>query len=288
MKNFIFQLLFSFLCLGLLITVSCNQDPDDTLPQLSTLTGAGLSIDKDSLKIGSTTKISFKVVKGGNALNTITVQANGVNLIAGSFNINGVPSAANPALLFGGDRDSLVYTYEFNRIDTPQLVTYIFTVKDDAANSFHDTVSIKYYGTPASEIGKNLIVYNYHGTKFGGLDLFNIKVVSGNAPEATIRDFGVVDPVSNSTWVMRFTPLNNSEIRNPPANYLYDNLIYKENIQRAYELGDREPGIVTSKTLAKGDFFLVKNNNDYFAIIVNSTNTTTNNNDDSYDLSFKR
>lgn len=289
MKNRFSLLSFLFLSLSLLFFVTCNPDDDsDQMTETSVIKGGGLSVNNDSLRIGSQARIAIKAVKGGKALNTITVQANGVNLVPGTFNVNGVASTANPALLFGGDRDSLLFTYDFARVDTPQIVSYVFTIKDEGDRSVSDTVNIIYYGTPASEVGKNLIVYNYSGTKFGGLDLFNVKVVSGNAPEATIRDYGVNDPVSDKTWVMRFVPLNNSEIMNPPANISYAGLIYKENIQRAFELGSREPGIVSSKVLAKGDYFLVKNGTTYFAVYINNASVTANDNNDYFDVSIKR
>lgn len=208
-------------------------------------------------------------------------------MVAGTFNINGSSAFANPVLLFGADRDSLVYAYEFTRIDTPQSLSYEFTITDEADKKTTQTVNIKYYGTPSVESGKGLAVYNYSGTKFGGLDLFNAKVVSGNAPEATIRDYGVVDPVSDKTWVMRFSPLNNSEIMNPPANFTYAGLVYQENIKRAFELGSREAGLVTTKVLAKGDFFLVRNGTTYFAVSIDKVVTTANDNNDYYEVSIK-
>ena len=202
MKNHLFLLLLLLGGLSLGIQ-SCNPDSsDDSDPTSKALTGSGLSTNNDSLKIGSVTKISIKAVRGGNPLKTISVKVNGIDLVAGTFNINGSSAFANPVLLFGADRDSLVYAYEFTRIDTPQSLSYEFTITDEADKKTTQTVNIKYYGTPSVESGKGLAVYNYSGTKFGGLDLFNAKVVSGNAPEATIRDYGVVDPVSDKTWVM--------------------------------------------------------------------------------------
>ncbi len=288
MKNQFFNFLLIVLCLGSLLSTSCTEDSnDDSLPTSQILSGPGLSKNNDSLKIGNSARVSIKVVKGGNPLNTITIQANGTNLPLGSFSVNGSPSTANPALLFGGDKDSLLYVIDFPRVDTPQRITYHILIRDDNDNFTSDTIKILFYGTPSTETGTGLLVYNYSGTKFGGLDLFNAKVVSGNAPEATIRDYGVVDPVSDKTWVMRFVPLNNSEIMNPPANFTYNGLIYKENIKRAFELGSREPGIISSKVLAKGDYFLVRNGTTYFAIYVSNVVTTANDNNDYYEISIK-
>lgn len=269
--------------------VSCNPDSSNTLPPTSqVLTKAGYSIDKDSLKIGSSVKIALKAVKGSKQLNTLTVKADGVNLAAGSFMVNGVASSSNPALLFGGDRDSLQFNFEFARVDQPQTIIYYFTIVDENSDTSSQRVSISYYGTPSQITGTGLVVNNYSGPSYGGLDLFASKVVSGNAPEATIRDFGVKDPVADKTWVMRFSPLNNSEIMNPSSNYTFAGLIYKENIQRAFELGSREPGITTTKVLAKGDFFLVKNGTSYFAISIDKIVATPNDNTDYYEVSIKQ
>ncbi|MEP7197611.1 MAG: hypothetical protein ABI851_13910 [Saprospiraceae bacterium] len=285
MKNKIYSILLIGTMLNFL--VSCNPDSTDVAPTSQVLTKAGYSKDNDSLKIGSSAKISIKAVKGSKQLNSILVQADGANLTAGSFIVNLVASSANPALLFGGDRDSLVYNFEFSRVDIPQTIRYTFIIIDENSDSTIQNVSIKYYGTPSQVTGTALVVYNYSGQKFGGLDLFNAAVVSGNAPEATIRDFGVLDPVANKTWVMRFSPLNNSEIMNPSSNYTFGGLIYKENIQRAFELGSREPGIVSSKVLAKGDFFLVKNGSSYFAVSIDKVVPTANDNNDYFEVSIK-
>ncbi|MEO6189942.1 MAG: hypothetical protein ABIO44_05795 [Saprospiraceae bacterium] len=283
--------IYSILLVGSILNfmVSCNSDSDDNNPPTSqVIMKAGYSIDKDNLKIGSSVKISIKAVKGSKQLNTITVKTDGVNLPAGSFIVNGVASSANPALLFGGDRDSLLFNFEFSRVDVPQTISYYFIIIDENNDTTSQNVSINYYGTPSEVAGTGLVVYNYSGPNFGGLDLFAAKVVSGNAPEATIRDFGVVDPVADKTWVMRFSPLNNSEIMNPSSNYTYGGLIYKENIQRAFELGSREPGKIVSKVLAKGDFFLVKNGTSYFAISIDKVVATANDNNDYFEVSIKK
>ena len=134
MKKFNYLYSLILLNLVLLIIVSCKEDTNDTPPSIETLKGVGLSQDNDNLKIGSSAKIALKIVKGGSSLNTIKLEANGAQLAVGSYKLNGISSTSNPKLLSGEDRDSLIYVYEFNSVDTPQQVSYVFIIADEADN----------------------------------------------------------------------------------------------------------------------------------------------------------
>ncbi len=289
MKNGFFYLVALYLVAGLVTFNSCNSDDKNPVgPTITFNTDAGFISSDDTLPIYSGVKIGLTITKGDAALKTIEVLADSIKLDISEFSVNGRPAAANPQLLLGADKDGINNTYEFKGSPTPKRISYTFRVTDDANLSSSSTIKVSFAGTPARITGKDLVVYNYHGPNPGGVDLFRAEVVSGNDPRATIRDYGVVDPRTDGTWVMRFTPLQGSEIKNPSAGVTFAGLTYKEDIAIAWARGSRETGTIDTKKLSKGDFFLVKNGVDFFAVSIDDMVNTPNNNLDNYTISIKR
>lgn len=288
MKNVYF--LFSILAFGIILSLgSCTDDPVDmTAPSVSFLSGTGAVSADDSVPIYTPIKINVKADKGGAQLNTITVKVDGIQLAPLTFKVNGAPASANPALLLGTDKDGISYTYEFDALNVPGTALYEFTITDDNKVVTIKTIKVVFTGTPTTETGKGLIVYNYSGPRQGGVDLFNAKVISGNDPAATIRDYGVVDPLTNSLWVMRFTPRNGSIIKNPPAGFTYAGAAYQEDIQQAVLNGTNEQGSTDTKVLAIGDVFVVQNGTSYFVVSIDNLLFTSNDNLDYFQISIKK
>ena len=129
---------------------------------------------------------------------------------------------------------------------------------------------------------------NSRGPRQGGLDLFTAKVVSGNDPNAHVRDYGVVDPQSNFLWVKKFTPRNGSIVKNPGAGLSFAEITYQEDIIYLFDNGSNDVGSIDTKVLAKGDFFVVKNGTAYFAVSIDNLTFTANDNLDNYEVSIKR
>jgi Tfp pilus assembly major pilin PilA len=288
MKN-LFFFLSALLVVSLTTFTSCNEDTTDPI-------GAGISFKTDtgfissdvSIPIYSAVKVGLTAAKGDAQLKTIEVSVNGVKLDITEFKINGQAASANPQLLLGTDKDGITNTYEFATSTTPKTVSYTFTITDDGNLVTTETIDVTFTGNPASVTGTGLRVYNYHGARQGGLDLFNAKVVGGDDPAATIRDYGVVDRVSDGTWVMRFSPRQGSAMRNPPAGLTFASLTYKEDIANAFATGSLEQGTLDTKKLSTGDFFIVKNGTEYFAVSIDNMLATPSDNLDYYDVSIKR
>ncbi len=281
---------YLFLTFVVLTTVfSCKEDdPIHVNPGLSFTSGSGLITGNVSLPIYSPIKMNMTAAKGSNPLKTITVKVDGVILPPLAFKVNGVDAPANPALLVGTDKDGISNTYEFISSINPDTTLYEFILADDKDSLTIASITVIFTAIPANETAKGLIVYNFSGPRQGGLDLFNSKVVSGNDPNATIRDYGVVDPQSNFSWVKKFTPRNGSIIKNPVAGFTYAGLRYQEDIIYAFENGSNDVGSIDTKVLAKGDFFVVKNGTAYFAVSIDNLTFTANDNLDNYEVSIKR
>lgn len=282
--------LFCFLALGsIFLLTSCSEDePVYTQPGISFGTGTGLISADVSIPIYSPVKISLTAAKGSEPLKYIQVKVDGILLPPLTFKINGSGANANPALLIGEDKNGITNTYEFLSSTEPDTILYEFTIADDKDSLITKTLSVIFTGTPATTRATGLIVYNYSGNRLGGLDLYNAKVVSGNDPNAHIRDFGVVDPQSNFTWVKKFKPLQGSVIKNPPTGLSFAEISYQEDIIYLFDNGSNDVGSIDTKVLAKGDFFVVKNGTSYFAISIDNLTATANDNLDNYEVSLKR
>lgn len=278
------------LILGVLFTFSsCSEDdPIHVNPGINFASGTGLISNDISVPIYTPIKMSLTAVKGSQALKYILVKVDGVQLPPLSFAVNGVGAPANPALLLGTDKDGITNTYEFNPSTEPDTVVYEFTIADDKDSLIVSSISVIFTATPATVRASGLIVYNYSGNRHGGLDLYNAKVVSGNDPNAHIRDFGVVDPQSNFQWVKKFTPLQGSIIKNPGSGISFSEISYQEDIIYLFANGSNDVGSIDTKVLAKGDFFVVKNGTSYFAVNIDNLTFTTNDNLDNYEITFKR
>lgn len=269
--------------------VSCSEDdPIHVNPGINFASGTGLISSDVSVPIYTPVKINLTAVKGSEPLKYIQVKVDGVLMPPLSFAVNGSGAPANPALLLGTDKDGIVNTYEFNTSTEPDTIVYEFTLADDKDSLIVSSLSVIFTATPATVRGTGLIVYNYSGNRHGGLDLFNAKVVSGNDPNAHIRDFGVVNPQSNFQWVKKFTPLQGSIIKNPQAGLNFSEIDYLEDIIYLFETGYNDQGSIDTKVLAKGDYFLVKNGTTYFAVNIDNLTFTANDNLDNYEITFKR
>lgn len=279
-----------FLAFSMLLTLfSCSEDdPIHVKPGISFTSGTGLISSDVSVPIYTPIKMNLTAAKGSQALKYIQVKVDGVLLPPLSFKVNGTDAAANPALLFNADQEGFVYTYEFLTSTEPDTIVYEFTLADDKDSLEVHSLSVIFTATPASVRGTGLIVYNYSGNRHGGLDVFNAKVVSGNDPNAHIRDFGVVNPQSNFQWVKKFTPLQGSIIKNPPSGLSFSEISYVEDIIFLFENGYNDQGSLDTKVLAKGDFFLVKNGTSYFAVNIDNLTFTANDNLDNYEITLKR
>lgn len=289
MSRFTYPILFLGM-VALLSITSCKKDDPiiHVNPGINFASGTGLISSDVSVPIYTPIKINLTAVKGSNPLKYIKVNVDGIQLPPLTFLVNGVGAPANPALLIGQDKEGITNAYEFLTSTEPDTVLYEFTIADDNDSIVVNSIKVIFTATPATERAKGLIVYNYTGPRQAGLDLFNAKVVSGNDPNATIRDYGVVDPMSNGTWVKKFTPRNGSIIKDPPAGLSYSEITYVEDIIFLFDNGTNDIGTTDTKVLAKGDFFVVKNGTAYFAISVDNLTFTANDNLDNYEISFKR
>ncbi|MGB3084975.1 MAG: hypothetical protein WBB21_09675 [Saprospiraceae bacterium] len=277
--------------LMLLTTIFCCKKDDDPVhvnPGLSFVSGSGLITSDVSIPIYSPIKISIAAAKGSNSLKSITVKQDGLTLQPLTFKENATAAPANPALLIGTDKDGITNIYEFNTSKKPDTTVYEFTLADEKDSLEVRTIRVIFTAIPATETAKGLIIYNFSGPRQGGLDLFNAKVVSGNDPNAHVRDYGVVDPQSNFDWVKKFTPRNGSIIKNPPSSFTYSGILYQEDIIDAFDNGSNEVGSIDTKVLAKGDVFVVKNGTSYFAVSIDNLNFTANDNLDNYQVSIMR
>ncbi len=277
--------------IGVLTTIfSCKKD-DPIIhvdPGINFASGTGLINADISVPIYTPIKIKLTAVKGSTPLKYIKVEVDGIQLAPSDFDINGVDAPANPALLFNQDKEGVTNTYEFDPSTEPDTILYEFTIADDNDSLVVNSISVIFTAIPATERAKGLIVYNFTGPRQAGVDLFNSKIVSGNDPNATIRDYGVVDPMSNGTWVKKFTPRNGSIIKDPPAGLSFSEISYVEDIIYLFDNGSNDVGTTDTKVLAKGDFFIVKNGTAYFAISIDNLTFTANDNLDNYEIAIKR
>lgn len=273
----------------LVMLTSCSEDdPVHINPGILFESGTGFISSDVSIPIYSPVKMKLTAVKGSQPLKYIQVKVDGMQLPPLSFKVNGSDANANPALLIGADKDGITNTYEFASSTEPDTLVYEFTIADDKDSLIVQSLSVIFTGTPATTRATGLIVYNYSGNRHGGLDLYNAKVVSGNDPNAHVRDFGVVDPQSNFTWVKKFKPLQGSIIKNPPTGLSFAEISYVEDIIYLFDNGSNDVGSIDTKVLAKGDFFVVKNGTSYFAISIDNLTATANDNLDNYEVSLKR
>ncbi|MCC6814787.1 MAG: hypothetical protein IT267_00060 [Saprospiraceae bacterium] len=282
------RLLLIVTILGTLVLHSCTEDTLNNPASLTFTTGSGYISSDVTLKIYTPIKIGLTLTKGDSPLNTIEVLVNGTKVDISKFKINGTAASGNPQLLVGTDKDGVSNDYDFGVASAPGVWNFIFNVTDDAKVVISDTLNVTFTASPAAFTGTGLIVYNFSGSNFGGLDLFNAMVVSGKGPAATIRDFGVVDPVSNGTWVKKLTPLQGSVIKNVSGNEKIADIIYKEHIEYLFNTGYNDQGSLDSKVLADGDVIIVKNGTNYFAVSTDKVINTANDNLDNYSISIKR
>ena len=268
---------------------SCKEDdPIHVNPGINFTSGTGLISGDVAVPIYTPIKMSLSAVKGSQQLKYIQVKVDGIQLAPLEFKVNGVDAPANPALLIGTDKDGISNTYEFKTSTEPDTITYEFTIADDKDSLTVKSISVIFTAIPASIKASGLIVYNFSGPRQGGLDLFTAKVVSGNDPNAHVRDYGVVDPQSNFLWVKKFTPRNGSIVKNPGAGLSFAEITYQEDIIYLFDNGSNDVGSIDTKVLAKGDFFVVKNGTAYFAVSIDNLTFTANDNLDNYEVSIKR
>lgn len=275
---------------AIFVLINCSKDPDKvpfSAPNVSFNGGVGIINSNTSVPIYSPFKVNLAVTKGTNPLKSITVKHDGIVLLPNSFKINGTAAKANPELLLNANKDSITNMYDFDTIIKPGIHELEFIIVDEKDSIVTKSLTITFTGKLLIESGKGLIVYNFSGTRNGGVDLFNAKVIAGTDPNAHLRDFGNVSP-SNNSWVQKFVPLNGSIIKDIRRGILYSDIKYQEEVFYLFENGTNDVGSINTRTLNKGDIFIVKNQSSFFAISIDNISPTSNDNLDNYVISIKR
>ncbi|HEX5624799.1 MAG TPA: hypothetical protein VFX48_02180 [Saprospiraceae bacterium] len=285
---------FSILMLGLSIAVfslsGCTDDSSDPKgPILSFVSGTNLISDDASVVVGTPVRIKLNGQKRDDQMSDLTVFVNGVKASTGAFKVNGNTVGANPFLLFGTEKDAFTFEFELGTSFSVGTVTYEFQVKDAKGEVSVENIAVSFTGSVITR-KDSLTVWNFSGPNFGGVDLKTLAVVGGNDAAADIRDAGIVDPLTDQTWIKRFVPLNNNVIRKPAASFDFDLAAVSEQIKDAFDNGSLfDPNSTATKELVAGDVFLVKfNTNQYAAVKVNFLIETSVDNLDYYLLTVKK
>lgn len=269
---------------------SCTEDStDQNGPLLSFEAGSGLLTTNSNLNLGELVRIKLTGLKSDNPMNDVTVLINGTKVPIADFTVNGNAASANPILLFNADRDQFSFEFGLGTSFIPQTLVYEFLVSDAQGAQTKKSIEVNFSGTVITN-KDSLTLWNFSGPNMGGIDLVNLKVVPGNDPSADIRDAGIVDPLTDQTWIKKFIPLKGNVIRKPESGFNFDNAFVSAQVKLAFETGTAfDPNSNATKSLIPGDVFVVKfNSNEYAAVKINALVETSSNNLDYYILSIKK
>lgn len=286
---------------GALTLASCGEDDEVIVPNRAptiTLNGAAAGGRIDSLPSASVNAVEITTADADGNLNTVSFLRNGTSVVASSGNVRSdatTPIAANPILLFDGDRSGFTRTY-FLRTppDAGDSVTYTITVEDEDGLTASEEVTLV-NALPLTRIERTLegILLNQAGPAGqGGLDLDLGEGTGSQDTLAEIRDRGIDQNRPNaSNWLQQIAPVGDAVLRIPSTAFLTENNITFESVQFVEEIiGAYNSSSVDeprTNELSGGEVFVVFDNDRYYMIQIRSVNVTTDNNQDSYVIDIK-
>jgi len=144
-----------FLGLALLAMTfnACVEDPNDpgtgtggggmitNAPELNLVDEAGFVAFDTEIGAGDAFTVRLDATKGDSPLNVVYVTEDGLNLTTDRFSVNGTNAAANPLLLFAGDKDGFIWdiTVQGHEVGTRE---YAFIIEDEAGETSTQRISI--------------------------------------------------------------------------------------------------------------------------------------------------
>ncbi|MFK8102385.1 MAG: hypothetical protein AB8G15_07670 [Saprospiraceae bacterium] len=136
MKNLIFLQKTILFSLVLLLAIACGKDdetitPVDNSPTIDLVDEATFISSDTDLEPGSAFQVKLSASQGTSPLNTLTIMEDNVKVALDRISINSSTGAANPALILGDDKTSLVWTVEIQGATTEGSYAYDFIVTDE-------------------------------------------------------------------------------------------------------------------------------------------------------------
>jgi hypothetical protein len=261
----LFHLLPAFVA-GLVLLSACGEvePPAPNLPSLSIIDEAGNVADGDSVITGSVFTFKVEATQGDDLLNRIEVQENGAALDIARVTLDGFPAGGNPSPLAPEAQTGFTWTIGITAADEADVTnTYSVIVTDETGNTASVDLDIKTFAELESFTGYLLL--NQAGPAgTGGLDLDNGNSTGSADTEAEIKDEGIDINLSNAeNWIQKISAANDAELRYPDANFDFDALASKAQLQTAWEAG---LDVDVSEKVEIGDLFLVKRGDKYYAL----------------------
>jgi hypothetical protein len=248
-----------------------------------------------TVEAGSYFKVGLTAVRdnAGGVLWSLGVAEDGVNIAdLTRLRYNSLEFGANPSGIPTEDENGFTAEVQVQaHLEDGVTKNYTFTLENEMGDqvSVSLNISTPVTGTPLDQSLTGILLNSAGPVGTGGLDLDTGTGTGSNDPLAEIKDNGIDLALPNATnWKQTISPTNNATLRvqsaSPELQLDFDNALYKEEIQDAYNNGS---DISTSNVVNIGDVFLVQRDGVYYAIKCTNVNITAADNADSYTFSIK-
>lgn len=282
--------LLPVLLAGLMIFSACEEPlpPTPVLPTITLVEEAGFAADGDSVVTETEFVVKVTATQGDDLLSRISVSENGTDISELTrLAFDGDVAGSNPSPLPTEAQSGFTWTVGIvSGKNDQETNTYTISVTDATGNvaqvSFDITTEV------GLETSTGYLLLNQAGPAgTGGLDLDTGDGTGSADPEAEIKDEGIDlgAPSNDLNWKQQISAANSAELRIPDANFSYDDLNNRTQLEAAFDLG---VAVTTTDKVAVGDVFLIKNGEKYYVIKTVNITVTPNDNADNYEFEIKK
>ena len=247
-------------------------------PPVFTYTGSTTFSDIDP---GALLSIPIDVVAGSTQLASISVLEDGVLVDPSRVELGTMDFDANPYILEGALKDSIMDNLFLNVHMDEGTKTYRIIITDDNGETSQINLDITTVDplTPVTTLMG--VLFNAAGPAgTGGLDLDEGVGTGSTSSLAEIKDFGI-DPnePGSVNWIQRITGINGNEMRyvynglaGVPEGFTFGGVVGKEEILALWDVSEAFTSTVGGESASfpveVGDIFVVSNGANYYICLL--------------------